>query len=367
MKFSLFNPWPVYDVPLNGEWPAAPRLSLPESTLSGVQKGIAISRLADQVGFDYITIAEHHYHPRQMTPNPFLIGAAVSQHLDRAGVAVLGATLPLVNPIRTAEEVCMLDALTGGKLLVGLFRGTPNEYLTYGTNPAETRPVFEEAVDLIREAWTQPEPFAWVGRYYDFRVVSVWPRPVQHPHPPILVSANSPASGTHAARNHFRIGIGFFPAGPVAKMVAHYLAEAERFGWTPSPEHVLHRGFCVVADTDQQAEDLVQRTRYGDMSALMARNDNGVMAALGKAMAGSVPDGAAPSAPSRAPSAGRPHFVGSPDTVARQIREFADLTGVGHFDLIFNDIQMPFEDAYSAALLFGKEVIPQFAEAGAAR
>jgi alkanesulfonate monooxygenase SsuD/methylene tetrahydromethanopterin reductase-like flavin-dependent oxidoreductase (luciferase family) len=357
MKFSLFNPSPVYGVPRIGEWPVPPELSVPESTAEAVRRSIEISKLADDAGFDYITVAEHHYHPRQLSPNPMVLAAALAQHLHHAGIAVLGATLPMSNPLRSAEELAMLDALTGGKLLVGLFRGTPTEYLTYGTNPRETREVFEEAVSLLLEAWTQPEPFSWVGRHYDYRVVAVWPRPVTAPHPPILVSAHSEASATHAARNRFKAGFAFQPPASVARSTAFFRDAAEQHGWTPEPDDMLYRSFCLVAETDDEAEELAARYGFGDMSKVFQSHDKDVSVAIGQAMMGNAPQGKGRDGV--APSGGRPTFIGSPATVARQIGEVAELTGVGHFDLLFSDVVLPFEQACRGVTLFGAEVMPR--------
>lgn len=360
MKFSFFNPWPVYGY-LDNAWPAPPRRADQRAASDGMQYGIEASRLADEVGFDYVTVAEHHYSPRQLSPNPILSAAVLTQHLHNAGVAVLGCTLPLVNPLRTAEEVAILDVLAKGKLLLGLFRGTPNEFLTYGTNPYESRAVFEEAVDLLLHAWTEPEAFAWVGRYFDFRTVAVWPRTVSRPHPPILVSANSPTSGAYAARNRFRMGVSFAPAPVTAKVVEHYKNAAAEAGWEPQPEDILHRSFCLVAETDEKAAELAERHGYGDLSLLFNVRDNGVGPAISMAMAGvkpgEVPSGG-PGGPPKFPR--RPQFMGAPDTVARQIREFVDQTGVGHLDLTLNDAQLPYEEACMSIKLFGTEVIPQF-------
>ena len=369
MKFSLFNTWPVYGAPVTDSWPVAPKFSTATDTKASYRKGIAISQLADQAGFDYVTVAEHHYGPRQLSPNPLLSAACLAQHLDRAGVAVLGATLPLVNPIRTAEEIAMVDAMTDGKFLIGLFRGTPNEYLTYGTNPEESREVFEEAVSLMVHAWTQPEPFAWVGRHFDYRQVAVWPRPVTTPHPKVLVSANSATSANYAAVNRFAIGISFAPAERAALMVQNFVAKAEEIGYTPDPESILHRSFCFVAETDEKAQDVVDQFHFGDMTGMfIAPQDYGVTDALRAAIArGDQNNVAGPSNPppvggtkeGRAGRTKRPFFMGSPDTVARQIREFSELTGVGHFDLIFNNLTMDYDHACKAVTLFGQEVLPQ--------
>ena len=368
MKFSLFNPWPVYGVPLKGEWPASPKLSDANATRQASHRAINISKLADEAGFDYITVAEHHYHPSQLSPNPLLSAAALSQHLTHAGVAVLGATLPLLNPIRTAEEVAMVDALTNGNMIIGFFRGTPNEFLTYGTNPSTTREVFEEQVSLILQAWTQPEPFAWAGRYFDYRMVSVWPRPVSSPHPSVLVSANSPTSAIYAARNRFKVGISFAPMDKTTQLVARFVEEAKTVGYAPQSEDILHRSFCCIAETDEKAEEIVERYKFGDMSHLFrAPYDFGITDALRAAIAAgeSRVKGAAALAPipgrERMATKGRPHFVGSPNTVARQIQQFSDQTGVGHFDLLFNDLVMDYDHACQGVRLFGAEVLPQLA------
>ena len=74
---------------------------------------------------------------------------------------------------------------------------------------------FAEALHLIRRAWTETRPFGWLGRYYQYRTISIWPRPVQQPHPPLYMSGSSPEAGEFAARNH--IGIGFaFTTVPLA-------------------------------------------------------------------------------------------------------------------------------------------------------
>ena len=114
-------------------------------------------------------LAEHHYAPFSLTPNPMVMAGAVTQRVRRAKIALLGANIPILNPVRVAEEFAMLDVLTGGRVVAGMLRGTANEYVTYGTNPAESRERFEEALQLIVRAWTEPQPFGWLGRYYEYR------------------------------------------------------------------------------------------------------------------------------------------------------------------------------------------------------
>ena len=139
-----------------------------------------------------------------MTPNPMVVAGALTQIVKRAKIAVLGPTVPILNPVRVAEELAMLDTMTSGRIIAGMMRGTPNEYVTYNVNPSESRARFAEAMEIIRRAWTEPQPFGWQGRYYQYRTISMWPRPVQQPHPPLYMSASSPEAGEYAAQEPHR-------------------------------------------------------------------------------------------------------------------------------------------------------------------
>jgi alkanesulfonate monooxygenase SsuD/methylene tetrahydromethanopterin reductase-like flavin-dependent oxidoreductase (luciferase family) len=356
VKFSAFNPFPVYGTEADpAQWPVPPRHCVPGSAGAGLERAWELCDLADTLGFDYVSVAEHHYHPRQMTPNPLVMAAALSQRLRCAGVAVLGVDLPLTNPLRTAEEIALLDVLSGGRLLVGLFRGAPNEFLAYGTDPYRSREAYEEALDLVRAAWTEPEPFAWIGRHHEYRTVAVWPRPVQQPHPPILVAGNSPASARYAARQRCRLGLSFVPAARAAELVAVYRAEAHAVGWEPAAEDVLCRQFALVAETDDEAGSLVLRYGYGDLSGMRAISDPRVSRELARAMGGAPPPSTVDGLPER------PMFAGSPDTVAVQVAAFVEATGVGMLDLAFNELNLPFAHARRSLELFGREVLPRTA------
>ena len=150
----------------------------------------------------------------------------------------------------------MLDTLTDGRVIAGLLRGTPNEYVTYNTNPSESRARFEEALLLIRRAWTEREPFGWEGRYFQYRAISIWPRPVQQPHPPLYMSGSSPESAGFAARNRVSLGLAVttLPAATAAAELSR--KEARATGWEPADEDVLYRlSFHVAASDEQAARD----------------------------------------------------------------------------------------------------------------
>src|SRR5262249_46656314 len=150
-----------------------------------------------------------HYAPFSLTPNPMVMAGALTQAVKRAKIALLGADIPILNPVRVAEEFAMLDTMSGGRVVAGMLRGTPNEYVTYNINASESRGRFAEALEMIKMAWTEEEPFGWQGRYYEYRTISIWPRVVQKPHPKIYMSGSSPESGEFAAQNRVGLGLAF--------------------------------------------------------------------------------------------------------------------------------------------------------------
>ncbi len=258
MKAALFSLVPYAGPAERGVWPVPVQAYSADVAEQSMQASLEQFELADQVGFDWVTVAEHHFAPMSLTPNPMIMAGALTQRVRRARIALLGANLPILNPVRVAEEFAMLDTMTGGRVIAGMLRGTSNEYVTYGINPAESRDRFEEAMELIIRAWTEPQPFGWQGRYYEYRAISIWPRPVQQPHPPIYISGSSPESGELAARKHLAVGFAFTTV-PLARAAARYFREqAQVAGWDPTPDDILYRVAVHVADSDEQAmEDLM--------------------------------------------------------------------------------------------------------------
>ena len=364
MKAALFSPI-RYQGPSNGTgWPIPGTVYSAEAAEKSMQSSLAQFRLADEVGFDWVTVAEHHYSPFSLNPNPMLTAGALTQIVRRAKIALLGSTIPILNPIRVAEEFAMIDTMSGGRVIAGMLRGTPNEYVTYNINPAESRERFEEALALIVAAWTQTEPFGWQGRYYEYRTISIWPRPVQQPYPKIYMSGSSPESGEFAARN--RVGLGFaFTNVPLAqKAAAHYREQAARAGWTPTADDVIYRVLVHVADTDEQAlDDMTNAMKSGPRTGLTMAN---------RTLEGAVADAGyygrdreeqrqrlMPRGLKESIDLGQV-ALGSPDTVARQIERIGRDLGAGIIDFtIAHDMG---DKTLHAIELLGTKVLPRMRE-----
>ncbi len=227
MKVEIFVPVSYYG-PVDTAWPTPPRCYDPQIGMHSMECGFLQCEAAFAAGFDSLNFAEHHYSVNQLSPSPIFYAGLLGQRLPDAHISVLGSDLPLHNPVQLAEEYSMLDNLLGGRLTIGLLRGTPNEYMTYGTNPWDSKEAFKEGVRLFIRALTEPEPFGWEGRYYRHRNVSIWPQPLQRPHPRILLSGNSPDSARFAGETGCDLGFSFMPPEKCAENLEHYRNAAAR-------------------------------------------------------------------------------------------------------------------------------------------
>ncbi len=367
MKVSILCPMPyLTEQALPFRWPMPGEVWDAIDGQASMLEGIDVQVRADELGFDWVSVAEHHYSPMQLSPNPLLLAAALSQRLTSARIALLGPTLPLLNPVRVAEEIAMLDNLTGGRVVAGALRGTPNEFQTYGTNADETRERFDEAMELILHAWAEPQPFAWQGRYFRFRNVSIWPRPVQSPRPPMYIAGRTPESAAFAVKHHLGIAMSFVGFDQVRESASRYRELAVASGWTTADDDVVYRGFCYVGETDESARSEVAAHGFGFLGPPPGLLGGGPPP-FGLPGADGPPPGVAPL---MAPASGattlaedRPWegmiFCGSADTVYEQIRFLHDEGGVGVVDLIFNGHGLPESMARRSLDRFGAEVLPR--------
>jgi alkanesulfonate monooxygenase SsuD/methylene tetrahydromethanopterin reductase-like flavin-dependent oxidoreductase (luciferase family) len=365
MKAALFTGVSYAGPSVRGKWPVPVTVYSSEAAQDSMDWALEQFQLADELGFDWVTVAEHHFSPFSLTPNPMVMAGALTQHIKRAKIALLGPNIPIQNPVRVAEEFAMLDTLTGGRVVAGMLRGTSNEYVTYNVNPAESRERFDEALQIIRRAWTEPQPFGWWGRYYEYRSVSIWPRPVQQPHPPIYMSGSSPESAELAARAH--IGLGFAVTSvPLARKSARLYREVcQENGWTPEIDDIIYRVGIHVAETDDQALDDLHNIGAEGAAGLSRANpviDDAVAGAgyygrdedqryrtrrnRGAELADKLKDGQ--------------QLAGGPDTVLEQICNVRRELGAGVLDLIFRG---PTRDSTRRSIeLFATRVLPRVHE-----
>ena len=363
MKLEFFQTL-TYCGPDHGDsWPAPPRIYDSEWGRTTLEHGFDQCSAALDAGFDSLNFAEHHYSPKQLSPNPLIYAGIAGRRFPDAQIGVFGTDLPINNPVRIAEEYSLLDNLLDGRLRIGMLRGTPNEYLTYGSNPWESRQRFEEATLLVRACFTEPEPFGWEGRYYRFRQIAVWPRAVQDPHPRILISGNSADGAVFAGTHGFDLGFSYMAPDKCAANAELYKQAAAAAGWTPTADNIQYRQFMYVAETDAAAQEVVSRYAGGGLLALFAGatpDTMHVMMQIGAAMAGVPKHVPIDPATAKPPLVPWPALVGTPDTVLERIAEAHRGIGMGRLEVSIgvgvNPI--PHEAAMTSLKLISDHIAP---------
>lgn len=214
---------------------------------------------AEKLGFDGICVNEHHQNAYGTMPAPNIMAAMLARRTSRMKIGIIGNGLPLRDhPLRVAEEVAMLDVVTGGRIISGFVRGIGCEYFSLGVNPTYSMERFREAHDLIIKAWTETGPFSWEGKHYQCRYVNVWPRPLQKPHPPIWIpgfgSKETIEWCAHPDRKYVYLAV-YMPENLVKWFFDIYRESAEKYGYTASPYQMGHLIPVYVAETDARAEE----------------------------------------------------------------------------------------------------------------
>ena len=151
--------------------------------------------LGDELGFDYAWLAEMHFNSHiSITPAPLLISAAAAQRTKRIRLGVAVNLVPLHHPIRLAEDLAEVDLLSNGRVEFGVGRGNqPDHYAGFNISMEESRERMVEGIQFIIQAWTE-ERLNFKGKYFNASDLPVVPKPLQKPHPPIRIAANSPDS-----------------------------------------------------------------------------------------------------------------------------------------------------------------------------
>ncbi len=369
MKVYAFDlmPWPHLDAP--SYYPDSNARFDPARGQQVYAEHLEQMALYEEYGFDAIGINEHHAKPYGLMPSPNLVAAALTQRTRRIKLAILG-NLPALhaNPVRLAEEIAMLDVMSGGRIISGFVRGVPQEYLALSGSLAESRARLEEAWDLIVKAWTEREPFEWRGKHFSYERVSIWPRPLQQPHPPIVLPADSDEGLELAARRRVPTGAAYRSSARTRSIFDRYRAFAARHGWTPEPEdcHVLRHVY--VAETNARAREEAEPHLDYFWQKLLSYH-RGSMKLLGQAP---------PAPPSEIRVAEDVPlyafdfdltqeqgitFVGDPDYVIREIRAQMRELGAGTLMALFQFGSLPHALACKNSKLFAERVLPELKRA----
>lgn len=302
---------------------------------------------AEELGFDSVWMAEHHGVREHYWPSPLLVLGGFATRTSRLTLGTNVVVFPFYHPVRLAEEIALLDVMSGGRVVAGMAIGyKPDEFALYGAALEKRGARFEEGLALVKALWTQ-DSVTLRGRYFAVEDARIEPRPVQVPHPPVWIGGWGDLTLQRAAT----LADGWIP-GPTADLARlldgqqKVRAHRTRAGLPPRTEWPLTRE-VVIAETAREARELAERhllaayrTEYGG-AWKHPLIDAAVVADLD--------------------TLARDRFlIGGPDEIIAGIRRFVDAYGVT--ELIFR-LFLPgvsHQHIMRTLELLAREVLPAF-------
>jgi natural product biosynthesis luciferase-like monooxygenase protein len=334
------------------------------STAEYFSQGLSLSERADELGYASVKTVEHYFHDYGgHSPNPIVFLSALAARTRRIRL-ITGAVIPAFNnPIKLAGELAMLDNISNGRLDAGFGRAfIPKEFDVFGVSMDESRPRFEEGIDIITRLWTQ-ERVSYDGKFHKFHDVRLMPRPVQKPHPPIWIAAVATKdSFVWAGRHGYHIMIVPFASNLelVRELVQSYRDAWREGGHPPGAEQIQSSLHCYVAETHKEAIEGFKRPvdRYievfaeavgswADQQSSQYAGYNKLVEAISALTAEKMMDS-------------HTALVGTPDEVIEQVKFNRDLIGEHEPSMQINFGGIKEREAFRTLELFAKHVMPRF-------
>lgn len=315
------------------------------------EERLRLAELYDGAGFRTYHLSEHHATPLNMSPSPSVFLAAVAQRTKRLRFGPLVYTLPLHHPLRLAEEICLLDHLSDGRLEVGVGRGiSPFEVGYWGLDPKTAPLQYREALAVVLRA-LQGGELTFKGEFYRFDAVPIVMEPLQRPHPPLWCGVSTAESAIWAVQQGASIVVNA-PAEHARSVIAAY-----RQSWSTAGRLAANPPFLgisraiVIAPTDAEALAAARRgwARYHDSFHKIWKRH-----------------GSAPTAAITPPSfdeviANGLGIAGSPATVRDVLAAQCATAGANYLVARFAFGEVTFDEARLSAELFSAEIMPVLA------
>jgi alkanesulfonate monooxygenase SsuD/methylene tetrahydromethanopterin reductase-like flavin-dependent oxidoreductase (luciferase family) len=323
---------------------------------------------AEPLGYHSVWIAEHHFNDYGLCPAPPVLAAFVAARSSRLRLGMGVSLLPLHHPVDLAEQLAVLDVVSGGRLDVGIGRGgTLQDYQTFQSDRADARARVEEGIAVMQRSWSGA-PFDFQGRFTSAERLHVRPRPVQQPHPPLYVASNSEDSVLSAARLGLPTLSSFFVPLPelqrrhrayreVALAAGRPAAEVDGLARRSWGMRVVH-----VAPTRDEARRGIEAGFMGYQRKMAVLRSDGT-------------GGSLPNSFDRSMLHLRPFeeylaagwvLAGSPDEVRDGLGRYLEATGYRRVLLLMAVPGMPTDLALRSMRLFAEEVAPAMTPSPAA-
>jgi len=200
----------------------------PKEMAARYQATLDLAEYGEQHGLGFAQFEEHHGAPNGWSPSPLITASAVFGRCRKLQVVLMALLVPLHDPLRIAEDIAVLDLLSGGRFMFAAGLGyRPSEYAAHRKSWDDRGKLMDEAIDAMLKAWTG-EPFEYHGT-----TVQVTPRPVTQPHPMLFIGGTNKVSARRAAR----FGLPLYPAKHLPELEAYYYEQCAANGT---------QGFCMM-------------------------------------------------------------------------------------------------------------------------
>jgi alkanesulfonate monooxygenase SsuD/methylene tetrahydromethanopterin reductase-like flavin-dependent oxidoreductase (luciferase family) len=326
---------------------------------------LSLGDLAEPLGFDSIFALEHHFTGYSMSPAPPQLLSYFAGRTRRVQLGTSVIVLPWHDPIRVAEQIALLDVLSGGRCLFGFGRGAASaEYAGFRIPMEEARPRFVEAAQIVRKALAEPV-FEYDGEFYKIPRTSIRPRPISHPERRFFASSVSPESAKVMAE----LGFGMMVImqnewGRAAEDIARFRETAHAVGHHPPPPIILTN--VSVAESREEANERAMQylgAKWDSIDNHYHFSDGHLAHVKGYESYGKT---AKVYSKLKDPEGRRKatefyvkiQLVGTPDDVIQQIAELRSLTGTDHLIVDFSYGGMPHHQGELNMRLFADKVLP---------
>ena len=335
---------------------------------------------AEEMGFDAFMLNEHHSTPFCMQGVTNIGAAILARQTKKAKIIILGNVLPIWDdPLWLAEQLSMIDMISYGRLVSGFVRGGGRESFAHNAPPHFNRERFEEAHDFIIKAWTEPGPWRWEGKHYQYRYVNPWARPLQQPHPQIWIpSTVSVETVKWTAEHRYPLVLLATKLEPTRDAFQLYHDTAKENGYKSGTQNLAYLFKVHVDETEEKADEVARKYLSGVSNPFLAGNEGqinpAIMSLPGHTSRTSNRLQAAAFGPAGQFGTNRRPYEdqvedltiisGTPKTVLPKIRHVLEYLRPGSIFFWDGDGAMTHEDQMRSLRLMGEEVIPAVREMG---
>jgi alkanesulfonate monooxygenase SsuD/methylene tetrahydromethanopterin reductase-like flavin-dependent oxidoreductase (luciferase family) len=322
-------------------------------------------RVAAELGFGVMT-NEHHSTATCINPAGPIVAGIFAKITEDVPILILGNPIANKrNPVRVAEEMALIDVISGGRLQVGFVRGVPYEISATNTKPVDMPDRFWEAHDLIVKAWTTPDgPFSWTGRHFEHRQVNIWPRPYQDPHPPVWITTLNPGGTKNIADRDYVCATFLLGRDATRALFEAYRSYHAAAGYEPRHDRLAYCALVYVGETAEEARRGAEKLHWYATSnkvpphfqappgyippaiRVKALRSASSLPHGGKSVDHMIDDGSM--------------FAGTADEVYEQIRSFYQhVGGFGHLLCMGQAGFLDYDETVSSLRLFADRVAPR--------